>query len=256
MAIRVITKVSVSKDKTVVTKETITATKAGAKEKITYSDRLIDTRKQAIQNIEKAVFYLLLMFMAAYFIKEDAVLAFSGQAATGHSLIDILQSIVLIICCGAAFKYSLSKRADTFQSIFTLLFCVSAYVLLIEHGTYFVSDFDQTIWSAIATGILSFTLLQLYRNRLFLSHDFEMYFKTKSYGVACIAIVTIVLLPYFFNDDVFMHSHLNEIPGSFGEMLIEYVQTFGYVFLLIAITELVVKVRQCDTTDEDEDVFK
>ncbi|TRW25130.1 hypothetical protein FMM05_07410 [Flavobacterium zepuense] len=251
MATRVITKVSVSKDKTVVTKETITATKAGAKEKTTYSDRLIDTRKQAVQNIEKAIFYMLLIFMAIYFIKEDAVLAFSGQAASGHSLIDAMQSIVLIICCLAALRYSLSKRADSFQSIFALLFCVSAYVLLVEQGTYFVSDFDYTIWSAIATGIISFTLLQLYRNRLFLAHDFEMYFKTKSYGVACFAILTIVLLPYFFNDDVFMHSHLNEMPGSFGEMLIEYVQTFGYVFLLIAITELVVKIKQKDTLDED-----
>jgi len=253
MTMRVITKISVGTEKTVTATEVITKTKAGAKQKIFYSNRVVDTRKQAIQSIEKAVFYALLLFMAVFFIKEDAVQAFSGKTTNAHLLIDGLQTVLLVLCSVVAFAYSFSKRSDSYQSIFALLFGLGAYALLIEQGTLFISTSHYVLWCVMAAVIVLFTGMQLYRNRHFLVHDFEMYFKTKSYPVAWLAVLSIIFLPYMFNDEVFMKSHLNEMPASFGEMLTEYVQTFGYVFFLIAITELVIKVKQ---QNKIEDIFK
>ena len=241
---RVITKISVSEQKTVIAKEIIGANTEGIEPKIIYTNREIDARKNVLQNAEKIILYALILLLGIHLVRQDALEAFTGVSASAYSFIDGMQTVLLIICSGISLRYTLSKRVYSYQSIFNILFGFSAYLLLLEQGIFFYDSSDYILCLFIGITILCFTGLQGYKYRHSLWSDFKVYYKTKSYAFASFTLFLVLLLPAMFNDEVFMQVQVNDVCISLSEKITLYLQLFGNIFLLIAIGEFALKVRQ------------
>jgi len=241
---RIITKISVSEQKTVIAKEIIGANAEGIEPKIIYTNREIDARKNVLQNAEKIILYALILLLGIHLVRQDALEAFTGVSASAYSFIDGMQTVLLIICSGISLRCTLSKRTYSYQSIFNILFGFSAYLLLMEQGIFFYDSSDYVLCLFIGITILCFTGLQGYKYRHSLWSDFKVYYKTKSYAFASFTLFLVLLLPAMFNDEVFMQVQVNDVCISLSEKITLYMQLFGNIFLLIAIGEFALKVRQ------------
>lgn len=241
---RVITKISVSEQKTVIAKEIIGANTYGVEPKIIYTNRKTDARKSMLQNAEQLFLYVLILLLGIHLVRQDALEAFTGTSASTYSFIDGMQTVLLMICSGISLRFTLSKRVYSYQSIFNILFCISASLLLLEQGVLFSESYDYILCLFAGIAILSFTGLQGYKYRNSLWSDFKVYYKTKSYAFASFTLFLVVLLPAMFNDEVFMQVQVNDVCISLSEKITLYMQLFGNIFLLIAIAEFAFKVRK------------
>lgn len=248
---KVTTKISVDEKETTITRKIVLPSKTGARQKVLYSYREENGRKNILLNVEKAILYVALLLLVLHLIRQDALQSFSGTEST-YLFIDEVQTLLLVMSCTIGLVFSLSTREDSYQSIFDVLFSISAYVLLLEQGISFTSSYDSGI--AISTGValFGFTGLGLY-NRESLAEDFQMYSKTKSYVLAAIAILLIFFLPFVFSGEIFTQVEINSVCISFADKMTMYMQLLGNVLLLFSIIELAVKVRR---TNKIDDIFE
>lgn len=241
---RIITKISVSEQKTVIAKEILGANTEGLEPKIIYTNREVDARKSLLQNAEQIILYTLILLFGIHLVRQDALEAFTGTSASAYSFIDGMQTVLLMLCSGIALRFTLSKRAYSYQSIFNILFGISACLLLLEQGIMFSESSDYILCLFAGIAIIGFTGLQGYKYRHSLWSDFKVYYKTKSYAFASFTLFLVLLLPAVFNDEVFMQVQVNDVCISLSEKITLYMQLFGNIFLLIAIGEFALKVRQ------------
>jgi len=247
---RIITKISVGKNKTTIVKEIVGTNRTEEEKRFIYTDREVNVKKNILHNAEKIVLYTLLLLLAVHLIRQDALQAFGVRSVSSYSLIDEMQTVILIIGSIVSLKYSLSGKADSLQSIFNVLFGISCYLLLLEQGVLFKDEMDYLLYFCIGFGIIVFTGLRCYKYRKTLWRDFRVYYKTQSYALVCFALILVLLLPSLFSDDVFMQVQVNDICISLSEKITLYMQLLGNVFLLIAIVEMALKVRKRNVVDD------
>lgn len=246
---RITTKISTRKGKTVISRK-LEMPSSGKDEKgIMLTSHEVSARKSILLNIEKIVMYVLILLLAVHLIRQDALQAFTGTASA-YSLIDDMQTVVLILCSFVALYYTLSTKVGSFQSIFNVLFGISAYLLLLEQGIFFSEEYDYVICILAIIGIMFFTVLQGYKYRTTMPADFQMYFKTQSCVYAFFALLASLVLPYLFNDDAFVQVQINDVCISLGDKITLYLQLLGNVLLMFAIAELVIKVRKLTIIDD------
>lgn len=248
---KVTTKISVDEKETTITRKIVLPSKIGAQQKVLYSYREDNGSKNILLNVEKGILYVALLLLVLHLIRQDALQSFSGTTST-YLFIDEVQTLLLVLSCSIALIFSLSKREDSYQSIFDVLFSISAYILLLEQGISFTSVYDSGI--AISTGVALFGLtgLRLY-NKESLAEDVQMYAKTKSYVLAAIAILLMFFLPFVFSGEIFTQVEINSVCISFADKMTMYMQLLGNVLLLFSIIELAVKVSR---TNKIDDIFE
>ena len=111
---RIITKISVSEQKTVIAKEILGANTEGLEPKIIYTNREVDARKSLLQNAEQIILYTLILLFGIHLVRQDALEAFTGTSASAYSFIDGMQTVLLMLCSGIALRFTLSKRAYSY----------------------------------------------------------------------------------------------------------------------------------------------
>ena len=248
---KVTTKISVDEKETTITRKIVLPSKTGARQKTLYSYREENGNKNILLNVEKAILYVALLLLVLHLIRQDALQSFSGIEST-YLFIDEVQTLLLLFSSSIGLVFSLSKREDSYQSVFDVLFSISAYVLLLEQGISFTSSYDSGIAISTGAALFGFTGLRLY-NRESLAEDFQMYAKSKSYVLAAIAILLIFFLPFVFSGENFMQVEINSVCISFADKMTMYMQLLGNVLLLFAIIELAVKVTR---TNKIDDIFE
>jgi len=249
---RVITKISVGKNKTTIVKEIVGTNRTEEEKRFIYTDREVNVKKKILHNVEKIILYTLLLLLAVHLIRQDALQSFGGGVGS-YYFIDEVQTFLLIISSIISLKYSLSDRHEGFQSIFNILFGISSYLLLLEQGILFKEEADYVLCFFIGLGIICFTGLRSYKHRKSHWSDFQVYCKTQSYALACFALILTLLLPNLFNDEVFTQVQVNDVCVSLSEKITLYMQLLGNLFLLIAIVEMVIKVKSRNLIEE---IFK
>lgn len=246
---RITTKISTNKGKTVISRKLEMPSSGKDEKNIMLTSHEISPKKSILQNIEKIVMYVLILLLAVHLIRQDALEAFAGTAST-YSLVDDMQTVLLIFCSIVALYYSLSAKVGGFQSIFNVLFGIASFLLLLEQGTFFSEEYDYVICILAIVGILFFTGLQGYRYRKTMPEDFQMYFKTQSCIYTFLALLASLVLPYLFNDDAFVQVQINDVCISLGDKITLYLQLLGNVLLMFAIAELAIKVRRLSIIDD------
>ena len=183
--------------------------------------------------------------LLAELLKWDTSIDESEVKFSEFSYVEYMQSLLLFLCSSVCLVFYFSKHTKTFKFIFLLIFGLSSAALIREQDFHFDQLLGRRMWPYPVYLVLGFVGYKTYKGWTAALEQLAQFMATKSYAFLTFGMITVFIFSRLYGRRVFWEAVMEEkYFRSVKNASEECIELYGYLFLLIAVVELVILVRR------------